>query len=253
VDKIQLRQHRWFDNEEAKALFDQRVEMGWPQHNRPFSTFIAAIGNHWHPGCYDAVKAMGDCAFEQGYDVALAEMPDRCYQPYDGLGLMRNQAYMEALRNGYEFLLMVDNDVIPPRDTLVRLLRRFMPIISPIVVYADGEAHGLTMPTMERGRGLAMVSSHVLSFTLFQTAVFLPWATTPFWESPLGADEDYHFRRLAMAGHRPFVDTDLAVTCLTPPHYPLDDSVGRTVADLARFGQPQQRRMPPQKGGLWTP
>lgn len=234
--KIKLTEHAWVDSERLSDLRKERRDLGLPDHVAPFSVLIAAMGHHWHPGCFEAVYEMAKTTADEGYSVTFYQEQDRCYQPYDGLGIMRNLSYMRAIREGYEFLLYVDNDVSPEPDSLLRLLRRCVPVVSPVVVYADGQDHGLSMPKMERGLGLALVSSCVLSFLLFQTAVFFPFATAPFWQDALGADEAYHFAKLAIGGHRPFVDTDTVVTCVSGPHYPLDRSLDRGVADLASFG-----------------
>lgn len=231
---VKIREQRFFDTETAQELWQQRQDMGWPNHLSPFSVLIAAMGNHWHEGCRDAIESMAKYTFNTGYDVVFYEEHDRCYQPYDGLGIMRNLAYQRAIREGFEFICYVDNDVRPPEDALVKLQRRFVPVIVPIIVYSDGKSHGLSMPTMVQNQGLAMITSCVLSMVLFQTAVFLPFATSPFWQDALGADESYHFSKLAMAGHRPFVDTDVVVECVAPPSYPLDQTVGRTLQDLVR-------------------
>ena len=61
----------------------------------------------------------------------------------------------------------------------------------------------------------------------------MPWALIPFWQDALGASEDYHFQRLAMAGHLPFVDTDVVVTAMSAPHFPLRE-LSRTPDDLAK-------------------
>lgn len=234
-EAVRVNEHRFFDTEGAKTLWHNRLDMGWPTHNRPFSTLIAAMGNHWHKGCKEAVMDMAEFTWKQGYDVSVYEEPDRCYQPYDSLGIMRNLAYMKAIREGWEYLCYVDNDIKPQEDTLVTLLHRFLPVVLPIVVYADGGDHGLSVPKLEQGRGLAMVTSSVLSMVLCQTVVFLPWATSPLWQDALGADETYHFARLAMVGHRPFIDTNVVVECVSPPHYPLQETMNRTVEDLDNF------------------
>ncbi len=57
---------------------------------------------------------------------------------------------------------------------------------------------------------------------VIQTRVFLPWSLIPFWENALGADESIHFSRFEMAGHRPFVDSDVLVDVVKPPTFPLD-------------------------------
>jgi hypothetical protein len=232
---VKVREQRFFDTETSQELWQQRQDMGWPNHLNPFSVLIAAMGNHWREDCRESVQEMAQATFNQGYDVVFYEEHDRCYQPYDALGIMRNLAYHRAIKEGFEFICYVDNDVRPSPDTLIRLMHRFVPVISPIIVYSDGKSHGLSMPTMEQNRGLAMVTSFVLSLVVFQTSVFLPFATSPFWQDALGADENYHFSKLAMMGHRPFVDTDVVVECVTPPSYPLDRTVDRSVASLDSY------------------
>lgn len=199
-----------------------RIDAKISPHISPGSTLICAIGNYWQPGCLQAVLEMVRYTHDQGYEVALYEERDRCYQPFDAIGSMRNTAYLRAREEGWEFVLYVDNDVRPHQDALVRLLSRWVPIISPKIIYSDGDAHGLDMPKMEEGRGLALVGSVVLSFILFKTAVFAPWWQGDFWGNAIGDDEEVHFRKLAQVGHRPFVDTDVVVECVNPPHFPLD-------------------------------
>lgn len=216
------RMERFFNSEQQKLLNDQRLDQRITNHISPYSTLIAAMGSYWQPGCLDSVKAMAKFTWDYGYEVCFYEEPDRCYSPFDAMGSMRNMAYMRAIREGWEYVLYVDNDVLPPPDTLVRLLQRNVPIITPIIVYSDNGDHGLSMPKMEQGKGLAMVGSTVLSCLLIRTSVFFPWATGGFWGNAIGDDEEYHFTKLEHAGHRPFVDTDEVVTCVTPPHFPLD-------------------------------
>jgi len=242
---IEIRAFRWFDSESAKELFEFRDSRGMPHHVRPFSTLIASMGNHWHEGCFEAVKAMAEHTYNAGYDVCFYEEHDRCFNPYDSLGTMRNLAYIKAITQGYEYLLYVDNDVMPEPDALVTLLHKFMPILSPRMEYWDGDDHGQGIPRMEKNRGLAMVGSVPLTFLLFQTKVLMPWMSTDFWRDSLGADEGYHFQKLEAFGHRPFVDTDVTVKVMSPPHYPLDDAGDRTTKELNNFGSYAPRAMDP--------
>jgi hypothetical protein len=221
--EVRLRNIRFFGTEMDKTIHEERAAAGLDPHVRPYSTLIGAMGNHWEEKCFEAVRDMAEHAWQEGIDVCLLEEADRCYHSHDALGTMRNDLYMKALTQGWEYLLYVDNDAKPEPDTLVRLLRRQVPIVSPVIQFWDGQDHGINMPKMVRNAGLVMVTNIVLSFVLFKSVVFLPWAITPFWQDALGADEDYHFRRLYMAGHRPFVDTDLVVTVMAPPRYPLDE------------------------------
>lgn len=219
---ILIRDLRYFETEEAKLMHEARQASGRSTHLRAGSTLIAAMGQHWAVGSWEAVKAMADYSWKQGLEVCLYEEHDRCYNRYDALGTMRNLAYMRAMREGWEYLLYVDNDVLPPLDALEKLLQNPVPVQSPIVTYLDGTDHGLSMPNMERGRGLVMVTSCVLSFLLCETKTFFPWWQGGFWRDAVGADETYHFAKFQAQGVRPFVDTNVVVPCVNGPSYPLD-------------------------------
>lgn len=56
-----------------------------------------------------------------GNAIAIAGMP------YDHA---RNTAVAMCLRDGYEYLFSLDSDVIPPRDAILRLLARNLPVVS---------------------------------------------------------------------------------------------------------------------------
>ena len=224
--------HRWAETENQERLWKDRVEKGLPLHLHPGSTLIAAMGPHWHRGSYEAVYEMAKYTFMAGHLVQFYEEQDRCYEPYDGLGTMRNYAYLRALEEGYEWVLYVDNDVLPEPDTLVKLQTFHLPIIGPLIRYSDGQDHGIGLAKMKQGEGLAMVRSVVLSFLLFKTKVFQPWWQGDFWDNGRGSDEEYHAKKLAMAGHSIMVDTSTVVVCQNQPHYPFD-FLRRHVEDLA--------------------
>ena len=223
-EKTLLRHIRHIASAESiKDFYDERIQKALPTHVSPGSTLIAAIGQHWHPGCLEAVTKMAKATANAGYDICFYEEHDRCYNKFDAIGLMRNMAYMKAIREGWEYLLYVENDVQPKPDALIHLLKHpELPVVSPIIRYADGDPHGQTLPSFEDNTGIFMITSCVTTFLLFQTVVFLPWALGGFWESVIGADELYYFTKLAQTGIRPFVDTSEEVKAVQGPHYPLD-------------------------------
>ena len=218
--------HRWVETPNKKELHESRLQRRVSSHVSPFSTLIAAMGNYWAPGCLEAVQDMEKhTAKSARYDVCLYEERDRCDLDFDAMGSMRNEAYLKALREGWEYILYIDNDVLPMKDALVRLLGRFVPIISPIVSYADGHTYDLFVPSLERNKGMVMIGSCVLSFLLIRTTVFFPWALGGFWGNALGDDEEYHFHKFEMSGHHVFIDTDVEVVCQNPPHFPLGSAL----------------------------
>ena len=219
----EIRSFHWFETDRLEKIHKDREALGLPSHAAPFSILVAAMGNHWKEGCFEAVYAMAKYSVEEGYKICLYEEPDRCIQPFDAIGTMRNHAYMKAIAEGYEYLCYIDNDVCPPKEALVDLARRYLPIVAPIIEYPDNQQFdtvGITR--LERNKGLAVTRSVVLSFVLCRTMVFIPWATLPFWENAIGAGEAYHWQRLYMAGHQPFIDTDVLVPVVDIPHFPFD-------------------------------
>lgn len=196
---------------------ERRLEQSW-LHNRPFSVFVAAMGSHWKPGCWQHVIDMVHYTNENGYYCAFEEIMDRCFNPYDALGAMRNEALMRAAQ-GYEWLLYVDNDIMPKPDMLIRLLSWDQPIIAPYVV-EPGTGKVLHGPIHAKYSGLQQARWCVLSMLLFRTTVFN--ATGPeFWNNAVGADEGYHFQKLWHYGHRPYIDTNLILPVASVPTYPL--------------------------------
>ena len=215
---------------------------GMPNHLSVGSVLIGAMGNHWRPGCYDAVKAMANHTFEQGYQVTLYEQPDRCFNPGDALGSMRNEIYMLALAEGYQYILYVDNDVKPSPEVLVELMEQHVPSpVAPKPRFANGQVFDNIHASMLEP-GMYMVGSCILSMILFPSVVLRPFWRGDFWEDAIGDDEEYHFDKLYRAtGHRPFVNARVEVEIMEPPHFPLDARPkGRQMATGAGKGNPLQ-------------
>jgi hypothetical protein len=163
-----------------------------------------------------------------GIRCTLEEMQDRCNQPYDALGTMRNEAWLKAAGGGYEFILYLDNDVLPREDTLVRLIRRQQPVIVPWIEEPPkptGEPlrilHG---PVQQAFYGQHKIKWSVLSFMLWNVNVLRSFGGI-FWSDAIGADEGFHFQRLYyQTGIQPMIDTEVVVPIFQPPTYPLTAS-----------------------------
>lgn len=231
--KVPLYENHWFGSEDEAKDYMSRRNSRWGYHISPYSVLVAAIGNHWvkEPAdCFEAVKAMCDYHAKQTHGaVCLYEVPDMCLQPYDGLGIMRNMAMFRAIDEGYEYLCYVDNDIEPPEYALHRLIRHQFEVIAPRIEFADGNTYGLDMPTTERDKGLGTCVNVVLSMLVFRTSALIPYRHTGFWENPIGADEAYHFTKLNKVL---FFDSNVTVKIHRPPHFPLNNSVRRTLEDL---------------------
>lgn len=194
------------------------MEHGWP-HIRPNSVLVAAMGNHWRGPSYNKVIDMVDYTQAQGVYCALSEIQDRCFNPYDALGTMRNEAILAALGEGFQYICYIDNDVQPDQDCIIKLLNWNMPIVAPYIV-EPGTGKGLFGPDLKPATGLQRAKWCVLSMLLFQTAIFRQIGPE-FWRDAIGADEGYHFQKLAYYGYHLFIDTGVQLVVGGRPLFPL--------------------------------
>ena len=209
---------RSFASENEQKIMANRRDQAWG-HVRPHSVLVAAMGSHWLPGCWQKVSDMVAFTNKAGVYCGLSELQDRCLNPYDALGTMRNEGLLMALNEGFEWLCYVDNDIWPNPDALVRLMNWELPIVAPYVIEA-GTGKKIHGPHREPDTGVQPIKWTVLSMLLFRTTVFN--CTGPnFWRDAIGADEGYHFQLLWHYGHRPWLDTNTAVQDLSRPLYPL--------------------------------
>lgn len=206
-----------------KQWNEERQQRGWG-HSRPFSCYVGAIGNHWKPRSWAKTIDMVQYANEHGMYVVFEEVQDRCQEPYDALGVMRNEVLTKAEYGGYEYVVMVDNDILPAPDTLFRMLRKMwrhnVSVCAPLV-YEPGTGRPLHGPTAEPYTGLQAGRWNVLSMILFKTSVFRSFPPGGFWHDPRGADEGFHYQKLYNAGHHPMLDTEVVLDIQQAPTYPL--------------------------------
>jgi hypothetical protein len=208
---------RYSQSEGEKMVQEKRSGDFW-SHARPNSILVCGMANHWKPGSWEKVMDMVQYTNDQGLYVAFEEVMDRCFNPYDSLGAMRNECIMKALQ-GYEYLLYVDNDVQPEKETLLRLVNRQLPLVSPMV-FEPATGKPLHGPEQKPYTGLQPVRWNVLTMMLWHTGIFR--STGPeFWNDSIGADEGYHFQKLWGYGFRPYMDTDIVLKVFDNPTYPL--------------------------------
>jgi hypothetical protein len=162
------------------------------------SVFVASIGNQWEPGCWEAVVDMLLYTKDHGPDVGFREIVSvqRAFPRYDPIE-MRNEAILRALEDGVTSICMVDNDVKPEPDLLMRLLAHRRSVVAPLIM-----EKGHPIGASGQGQGLEPCGWTVFSFLLFSTMVF---NTSTRFE---GTTEGLIFRTLAHYGHELWVDTN---------------------------------------------
>lgn len=219
-------------------------------HVAPRSVAIATIGNLWERDCWWHLQDMMLYTVRQGWSVSIQEMRDSSLFSNDAIGLMRWSAAMMARDSGVEWLLMVDNDALVEKDTLVKLLAHDRPVVFPLLNDLERRfpmelAPLSNPPALEAGKGLAPVRWAAMSVMLFNTKIFNVLETMAWWGT------DYHFGQcLNYLGHRIYVDTDAVVNVVRGPsrHGAMDyDEFWESHRNMQRrlHGEERDRRPPP--------
>jgi|TARA_Y100000310_G_C20701833_1_gene830684 hypothetical protein len=229
------------------------------QHLNPDSVYVFSVGKNWSPGAWQKVVDMVDYTLEQGITCWFHEINDSlCQIPYMEIPAMRNAACQTAKDAGFEWVMMVDNDVLPEPDLLVRLLDSDRPVIVPYIKTADG--YSLASPQYTVGGGTGAVRWAVLSCILIHCNVLNCFGDNmPFTDV---TEEGDFFRRLWHYGHQGFQNTSVVLEMASSPNRPgklknwdeLQNFLRR--ADSNRRKEPNRRPIdindPNQEDGIYT-
>jgi len=150
----------------------------------------------------------------QGIKVWLEEVfPARGgVMPMVDIGYMRDLAVRRAADAGFEWVLLIDGDTEPEPGMLLKLLDREMPIIAPYMLDPNYENIMLGEPIREPNTGLQPALWVAASCILFRTSVFNCGVT--FTGAP---GDDLFFRNFWHYGHRPYIDTNVALKLTRGP------------------------------------
>ncbi len=219
-------------------------------HIRPQSVLVAGIGNLWDEGAWWRLQDMLLHTALAGHSVSLQEMHDASIFSFEAIPMMRWSASMMARDGGMEWLLMVDNDVLLEKDTLLRLLAHDRPVVFPFLEDLEKRLPRLIAPLsgpdlLESGHGLVPVRWAAMSCMLFNVKIFNVLSETAWRGS------DYLFAQcLNYLGHRVYVDTDTVVKITRGPtrhaskEYDEYWADHRKMWDRLRF-EDRDRRPPP--------
>ena len=214
-------------------------------HIRPDSVLVCSIGNRWKTSAWQRVVDMVEYTNQKGVCCWLFEVPDRMVElPYHALQSMRDFACIHAHNLGFEWVVLVDNDILPEPDLLLRLLRWDTSVVVPFM--RDNENHkALADPHHELNTGLKPVWWSVNTCLLIRTKVLNCFPDCmPFGTINL---EYGFYEKLIHYGHRAYQDTNTELLILTSPSYPALRSnlkgqwKGWEKADVERRKEPNRR------------
>ncbi len=229
-----------------------------PTHVRPSSTLVAAIGTSWSPTAWQKVIDMVEYANAHGVCCWLREFSDPCTTlPYQAAGPMRDVACSAALDGGFEWLLLIENDILPEPDLLLRLQSWNMPVVVPYIKDEERD-RVLAGGRHEPNQGLISVSWAVMSCVLIWTKVLNCFPNG----QPFGyftAEGDFT-HKLIHYGHRMFQDTNTPLKTAKGPTYHGDcKNLAELLAfwsqaDVKRKQEPNRKPIDPErKQGIYLP
>ncbi len=184
---------------------------------RPNSVYVAAIGCHWSPGAWQKVVDMVHYTNEHGICCWLEEIPDLCVtMPYDAIGNLRDVACMQALDTGFEWVLIIDNDILPEPDMLAKLVSWGMPVVVPLLIDHERNCR-LSAPVYPVNSGLRRAKWSALSCVLINTKVLNCFPNGTLFTTLITENE--FTSKLSHYGHRIFIDTNTELMLAQNPSY----------------------------------
>jgi hypothetical protein len=173
-------------------------------HARPGSVAIVTIGTMWEPGSFKAVVDMAMYQNKLGLTCWFAEIKDpRGGIPYQFLQGMFDHGVTQARNRGFDYVLMVQTDVLPEPDLLMKLLTLELPIVAPIIL-DPASGHAVGGPPHEPNTGIKKMRWIPLPFVLFKSNVFNCFGPII---STGAVTEDLFWERFNIFAHWPYLDT----------------------------------------------
>lgn len=193
-----------------------------------------------------AEKALVAFSNQTGGEGDLLILPNLTVMPPWGLGAMHNWLVQHACLGGYDYFLIMHNDVLmDDPQTIVKLISRGRMFITP---YFNQSAlpegpQKLNQPAglkenvaYTSGQGVLKLDWTVPYCTLYNTSIFKLTGYRPFSETAIYCQDEYDSTLIRLHGFTLWIDTDVEVKLLRGPSL-LADTVGK-LKILKPFEQP---------------
>ncbi|MBU1349391.1 hypothetical protein KJ781_04965 [Patescibacteria group bacterium] len=184
----------------------------------PDSICIYSIGYNWIPGAWQKVVDMVDYTIKQNICCWLMEHRDFCVRlpGTEVVQEIRDCGCQFALDRGFEWVMLVENDIMPEPDLALRLIKWDMPVVVPYMRDKQMD-RVLSNPQYKPNNGLRRIQWSVLSCILIDTKILncfprgMPFGGT--------SSEPLFFNRLFHYGIRAYQDTDIELEVPRSPSY----------------------------------
>lgn len=209
-------------------------------HTKQPSLMVAPIGNAFMPGTRESLEAAAVAYGKAGGQCKVEVQPNLTVIPPLGLGDMRNFAIEKAVINGFDYLMIIDNDVlVDAPDTFIKLVGRSKQYLTP---WFDQSPIGRNIliqdPMYNTGQGLLKLNWTVPYCNLFQVQMFrqLQWFR-PFTGAAVYQEDEFNSLHFRCRGVDIWQDTDTPVKLLRGPRM-LWEMIGDKVRILKPFENP---------------
>ena len=180
---------------------------------------VVEIGNKATPEVEVSIDVECDLLTAEGYQVCRILIPSLCVLPYQGLGAMRNFAVMMARRDRYDWLVLLDNDVLfNGQEVLHRL---FSLQADASIPWFDQSAfpnlRRLSMPMYKRDTGVRLLDWSVQSCVVLSGHALSLLGPRPFHEQLIYNEDEYNWAYARDCGVELVQDTGAVVTLTSQP------------------------------------
>jgi len=184
---------------------------------------VIAIGTDFLPGCLEHLTKTMLYAADRGMDVGFSVIRNVCIRPNEGVPFMRNDAIALAMAGGWDYMLMVDNDILcDDHSLIVDLVRAGPPLIAPwynqVITEEDGSIPRVQSPMVYPHQGIIPLNWISINCVLFHVgALRAAGGPTLIPEAIVTNKEEHIFRKFELVGFRLWQNTNTFITLLRPP------------------------------------
>jgi len=183
------------------------------------SVLVACIGDAFMEGVKEAaIESLEEYGRMSSASLELFVLPSLTVMPPLGLGCMRNFMVRRAALLGYDYLMLLDNDIMLTKDTISQLVTAGKDYITPwhdqTPYKGSNPFEPLTEPMYQRGQGIRLLQWTVPYCALIRTSVFARTGYAPFTGSMIYHEDCYNSAHFRCNGIDIWQDTDCIVQLL---------------------------------------
>lgn len=180
---------------------------------------IGCVGDQFLPGVKESIAESAETCQRHRTEVAIKVQPPITIMPFFGLATMRNRLCMTALEENFDYLCLLDNDILlSDRLALSVLTSQPNPVVVPWLFQEFPKQVKLSEPEFrDTDSGFNEIQWQVFSCIVLSRPFLEYFHGRPFQETFCYCEEETTFMRWRLGGWKAYQKTDQRVTLLRPP------------------------------------